>query len=222
MYLLKPLPEPIARERLDLLVKAEPATIGHFLHTGFMDPAVHSISCPQRIAGTAITVRTPAADGAMVHYAIGQARPGDVIVIDRCGDQRHGTLGGAVAYSAKKAGVAGIIVDGVVTDLEELRRYGMPVWARGLSTITVKTLGMGGEFCIPVSCGGVAVSPGDAILADENGVLVLRPELLEFAANKAIGMQTAEKETLRRVDAGESYPDILGTSAVIKANTIDH
>src|SRR5690606_15711094 len=128
---------------------------------------------------------------------------------------RHASLGGALAYAARAAGAAGIVVDGMVTDIAELRRYGMPVWARGLTTITVKTLGLGGEFCIPVSCGGVAVSPGDAILADENGVLVLRPELIEFAANKAIGLQTAEKQTLQRVDAGEKYPDILGTSAVI-------
>lgn len=222
MYLLKPLPAPIPAERIELLSRAEPATIGHFLHTGFMDAGMRALSSPKRIAGTAVTVRYPGPDGAMAHYAVGQARPGDILVIDRCGDQRHASLGGALAYAARAAGVAGIIVDGVVTDIEELRRYGMPVWARGLTTITVKTLGLGGEFCIPVSCGGVAVSPGDAILADENGVLVLRPELIEFAANKAIGLQTAEKQTLQRVDAGEKYPDILGTSAVIAEHLSQH
>src|SRR5690606_40409571 len=124
---------------------------------------------------------------------------------------RHASLGGALAYAARAAGAAGIVVDGMVTDIAELRRYGMPVWARGLSTITVKTLGLGGDFCAPVSCGGVAVSPGDAILADENGVLVLPVSRIEFAAKKAIGLQEAEKHTLARVDAGERYPDILGT-----------
>ncbi len=222
MYLLKDLPEQIAPERIELLSRAEPATIGHFLHTGFMDPGIRAVFPPKRIAGTAVTVRYPGPDGAMAHYAVGKARPGDILVIDRCGDQRHASLGGALAYAARAAGVVGIIADGVVTDLDELRRYGIPVWARGLSTITVKTLGMGGEFCIPVSCGGVAVSPGDAILADENGVLVLRPELIEFAANKAIGLQTGEKQTLQRVDAGEKYPDILGTSEVINKHLAEY
>lgn len=222
MYLLKDLPEQIAPDRIELLSRAEPATIGHFLHTGFMDPGIRAVFPPKRIAGTAVTVRYPGPDGAMAHYAVGKARPGDILVIDRCGDQRHASLGGALAYAARAAGVVGIIADGVVTDLDELRRYGIPVWARGLSTITVKTLGMGGEFCIPVSCGGVAVSPGDAILADENGVLVLRPELIEFAANKAIGLQTGEKQTLQRVDAGEKYPDILGTSEVINKHLAEY
>jgi len=217
MYFVKPLPQQIEAARLELLARAEPATIGHFLHTGFMDTGVKAMFSNRRVAGTAVTVRCPGQDGAMVHYAVGQARPGDVLVIDRCGDMRHACLGGAVAYSARAAGIAGIIVDGVVTDITELRRYGIPVWARGLTAITVKSLGIGGEFCVPVSCGGVAVSPGDAILADENGVLVLPPEQIEFAANKAIGMQNEEKNTLRRVDAGEKYPDILGTSAIIQS-----
>ncbi len=216
MYLLKSLPESLPADRLELLARAEPATIGHFLHTGFMDMGVRAMFSDRRVAGTAVTVRCPGPDGALMHYAIGKARPGDILVVDRCGDQRHASMGGAVAYAARAAGVAGIIVDGAVTDIDELRRYGVPVWARGLTAITVKTLGLGGEFCIPVSCGGVAVSPGDAILADANGVLVLRPELIEFAANKAIGLQTAEKTTLQRLDAGEKYPDILGTSEVVR------
>ena len=149
-------------------------------------------------------------------HAVGQARPGDVIVIDRCGDLRHACVGGAVAYAAKKAGVAGIVVDGMVTDIGELRRYGIPVWARGLSTVTTKVIGLGGAFCVPVACGGVAVSPGDAVLADENGVLVLAPNRIEAAARRAIAMQEAEKETLARLDAGEAYPDIIGTTSVIR------
>ncbi len=220
MYDLNPLPAPIDRPLLELLARAEPATIGHFLHTGFMDPGIRALFSEKRIAGTAVTVRYPGADGAMAHYAIGQVRPGDVLVIDRCGDHRHASLGGALAYAARAAGAAGIVVDGVVTDIAELKRYGVPVWARGLSAITVKTLGLGGAFCVPVSCGGVAVSPGDAILADENGVLVLPAALIEYAAKKAIGLQEAEKATLQRVDAGEKYPDILGTTEVINSHLL--
>lgn len=215
MYVLNDLPPAIDRELLDLLVQAEPAVIGHFRYTGFMVPAIKAVIPDRRIAGTAVTLRAPGMDGAMVHYAIGQARPGDVLVIDRCGDEAIAALGGAVAYAARAAGVAGIVVDGLVTDLSELRQYGVPVWSRGTSAVTTKTLGLGGDFCLPVTCGGVAVSPGDAILADENGILVLPASDIRASAERALQMMRDEKKTLARIDAGESYPDILGSTKII-------
>ena len=188
MFVLNPLPPAIAPDDLDLLVQAEPAVIGHFRFTGFMDIGIRAHFQDRRIAGTAITVRMPGMDGSIVHYAIGQARAGDVLVIDRCGDRAIASLGGAVAYAARCAGVAGIIVDGAVTDLGELREYGVPVWSRGVSAVTVKTLGLGGEFCVPVSCGGVAVNPGDAVLADENGLLVMPRADIQASARRALQM----------------------------------
>ena len=215
MYVLNPLPPAIAPKLLELLVQAEPAVIGHFRYTGFMCPDIRAHFQDRRAAGTAITIRMPGMDGAMVHYAVGQARPGDFIVIDRCGDMSIASLGGAVAYAARAAGVAGIIVDGLVTDLGELRQYGVPVWSRGTSAVTVKTLGLGGEFGVTVSCGGVAVNPGDAVLADENGILVMPPADIDYSARRALQMMKDEKLTLARIDAGEKYPDIMGTTQVI-------
>jgi 4-hydroxy-4-methyl-2-oxoglutarate aldolase len=217
MYVVKELPQQIDPARLELLVKAEPATIGHVLHAGFMDTGMRGILPDVRIAGTAVTVRCPGADCTMIHYALGQIRPGDVLVIDRCGDHRHAATGGAVAYAARKAGAAGIVLDGVVSDLGELRQFGFPVWARGTSVVTTKHLDLGGEFCTPVSCGGVGVRPGDAILADENGVLVLDPSLIEAAASEAIRMQDAEKTLFARLDRGEKLPDISGATQRVLA-----
>jgi len=216
MYVLNALPVPIDPELLSLLAQAEPAVIGHFRYTGFMAPAIRALFPDRRVAGTAVTVRAPGMDGAMVHYAVGQARPGDFLVIDRCGDEAIAAMGGAVAYAARAAGVAGIIVDGLVTDLGELRRYGVPVWSRGTSAVTVKTLGLGGEFCVPVTCGGVAVSPGDAILADENGILVMPSADIRASATRALQMMRDEQDTLARIDAGEKYPDIMGSTDVIR------
>lgn len=216
MFLLNSLPPQVDPALLDLLVQAEPAVIGHFRYTGFMSPDIKAHFQDRRVVGTAVTVRVPGMDGSMVHYAMGQARKGDFIVMDRCGEMSIASLGGAVAYAAKVIGVAGFIVDGLVTDLGELRQYGVPVWSKGTSAVTVKSLGLGGEFCIPVTCGGVAVNPGDAILADENGILVLPPSDIEASAKRAIQMQLDEKTTLRRLDAGEKYPDIMGTTGIIK------
>lgn len=216
MFHLNPLPPQVDPALLDLLLQAEPAVIGHFRYTGFMSPDIKAHFQDRRVVGTAVTIRVPGMDGSMVHYAIGQARKGDFIVMDRCGEMSIASMGGAMAYAAKVIGVAGFIVDGLVTDLGELRQYGVPVWSKGTSAVTVKSLGLGGEFCIPISCGGVAVNPGDAILADENGILVLPPADIEAAAKRAIQMQADEKITLKRLDAGEKYPDIMGTTALIK------
>jgi regulator of RNase E activity RraA len=97
-----------------------------------------------------------------------------------------------------------------------LREFGLPVWAKGLSVVTGKRQFDHGEFCVPVSCGGIAVDPGDAILADENGVLVLKASQIKAAAERAIEMQTAEKIRYPRITAGEKLPDINGTNARIR------
>jgi regulator of RNase E activity RraA len=151
-----------------------------------------------------------------VHYALGQLRPGDVLVLDRAGDTRHAACGGGVAFAAKAAGAVGIVIDGPATDVQELREFGLPVWAKGLSVVTGKRQFDHGEFCVPVSCGGIAVDPGDAILADENGVLVLKASQIKEAAERAIEMQTAEKIRYPRITAGEKLPDINGTNARIR------
>ena len=216
MFVLNALPPQIDPARLDRLRQAEPATIGHVRHVGFMAPTIRALLPGyRRIAGTAVTVRAFGADIAIIHYALGRIRPGDILVLDRAGDTRHAACGGSVAFAAREAGCLGIIIDGPATDIQELREFGMPVWASGLSTVTGKPQFLSGEFCTAVSCGGVAVQPGDAVLADENGVLVLPPPDIEDAADRAVAMQQAEKLTFARLAKGEKLPDINGTNARI-------
>ncbi len=215
MFTLNPLPPQLSPALVQKLVRAEPATIGHFRHWGFMDPGLKAMQQDVRIAGPAVTVHQPGVDGTIIGYALGQLRPGDVLVVDRCGDMRHAGFGGVVCYAAKVAKVAGVIIDGVVADIAEIRRYGVPVWCRGLSAITSKRIGMAGSFCAPISCGGVAVRAGDVIIADECGVVVMDPADAEAAADRAIAMQDAEAATRARLDAGEKLPDISGATKVL-------
>ena len=216
MFTLKPLPDPLDRKLVETLVRAEPATIGHFRNSGFMDPAIRAMQPDVRIAGPAVTVRAPGMDGTIVGYALGQVRRGDVLVIDRAGDHRHAAFGGLVAYACKVAGLAGVIIDGVATDIGEVRQYSVPLWCRGLSAVTTKRIGLAGEFCVPVSCGGVAVNPGDVIIADECGIVVLDRAEAEAAAERAIGMQDAEVASRKRLDSGEKLPDISGATKVLQ------
>jgi 4-hydroxy-4-methyl-2-oxoglutarate aldolase len=215
VFTLKQLPDPLERKLVEKLVRAEPATIGHFRNSGFMDPAIRAMQSDVRIAGPAVTVRAPGMDGTIVGYALGQVRPGDVLVIDRCGDHRHAAFGGLVAYACKVAGLAGVIIDGVATDIGEVRKYKVPLWCRGLSAVTTKRIGLAGEFCVPVSCGGVAVNAGDVIIADECGIVVLDRAEAEAAAERAIGMQEAEAASRKRLDSGEKLPDISGATKVL-------
>jgi len=216
VFTLKPLPDLLDRKLSEKLVRAEPATIGHFRNSGFMDPGIRAMQRDVRIAGPAVTVRAPGMDGTIVGYALGQVRRGDVLVIDRAGDHRHAAFGGLVAYACKAAGLAGVIIDGVATDIGEVRQYSVPLWCRGLSAVTTKRIGLAGEFCVPVSCGGVAVNPGDVIIADECGIVVLDRAEAEAAADRAIGMQDAEAASRKRLDSGEKLPDISGATRILQ------
>jgi regulator of RNase E activity RraA len=181
-----------------------------------MDPAICAMMPGVRVAGTALTVQVPGAEGSVLPFALAHARKGDVLVVDRCGDRQHACLGGLVAYAAMKIGIAAIIIDGFATDIDELREHGVPVWARGLSANTGKPMGLSGTVGTPVSCGGVTVRTGDAILADQNGILVLDPDDIEEVAGRAAAMPAMEARMRARIDAGASLYDILQEMA---ANT---
>ncbi|MDP9938289.1 RraA family protein [Ectopseudomonas alcaliphila] len=217
MYIIEALPEPIEQNALDVLAGAEPATIGHFITTGILNPRIRAHFKNLRCVGTAVTVKMPGADGGILHYAMGCARPGDFLVVDRCGESVTAAMGGAMAYAAKQAGIAGIVIDGYVTDLGELRDHGVPIWSWGASAITTRVKGEEGEFCTPVQCGGVVVHPGDAVIADENGIVILPKALALPLAQRAIEFQNNEKHTLARLANGEKFPDIVGSRAVINA-----
>lgn len=217
MYIIQELPQQIATEELEVLLAAEPATIGHFITKGIVSSNIKAHLQDVRAVGTAITVRMPGADGGILHHAMGCARPGDFLIVDRCGERVTAAMGGAMAYAAKQAGIAGIVIDGFVTDLGELRAYGVPVWSWGASAITTRVKGEEGEFCTTIQCGGVVVNPGDAVVADENGIVVISPGQVLTLARRAIEFQEREKTTLARLANGEKFPDVVGSRAIIDA-----
>ncbi len=124
-----------------------------------------------RVAGPAFTVRCPAGDNLMVHAAIHRAEPGDILVIQG-GDADFALSGGNVCAWAQRRGVAAFVADGVVRDLAEVRERAFPVFARGVIPIPGAKQGPG-EINGPVRCGGAAVHPGDIVVADEEGIVVV-------------------------------------------------
>lgn len=217
MFELNDMPAPLPADLVALLERVETATIGHVLHDGFVDAAIHSLLGDRRVVGVAVTLRIPAMDSVMLHHAVSVARPGDFLVIDRCGDRRHACWGGMVTHAAKLAGVVGAVIDGPATDMSEMRACDFPVWARGLSPITTKQLALGGALNVPVSVGGQVVNPGDVVLADESGVVVLSRDEAEALARKAIGMQEFELEALAKMRAGTKLAELSGATRRIEA-----
>lgn len=140
-----------------------------------------------RIAGPAFTVRTAKHDNLMLHAAIYRAEPGDVIVVE-AGDEEMAVAGGNVCAVAQRHGVAGFVIDGVIRDVAEARANGFPIFARGVSPIPGAKDGPG-EINGTITCGGATVRPGDVIVADEEGIVVVpraeAGEVLKKAQSKA-------------------------------------
>lgn len=221
MYVVRDMPEPVSAEDLALLADVETATIGHWRLWGFMDRRIQPLLPGRRVVGTAVTLAIAGADSTLLHYAVGLLRPGDVLCVDRLGDDRHACWGGGVTVGAKASGAAAGIVDGPCTDLSEIEQSDFPIWGRGLSPITTRIYDLGGGMNIPVSCGGAVVMPGDAILADESGVLVLPRTEVRTVAERALSIQSAGKMREARVRNREvKLGEMSGASAKVLASLV--
>ncbi len=220
-YIVNPMPGKLSAEVVALLEQSETATIGHWRHWGFVDRGVRALLRGKRVAGTAITVQIPGADSTLLHHALGLLRPGDILVVDRLGDVRHACWGGGVTVAAKAAGARAGVVDGPCTDLEEVEASDFPLWGRGLAPITTRVYDLGGRMNVPVAIGGAVVLPGDAVLCDESGVLVLPPDEAEAEARAAIARQERGLATQARVAKGEKLGVISGATAKVEAAKVE-
>ena len=212
MYSISEYPPQINESVLQQLSKVETPTIGHIRDSGFMDWRLKAVIPNRRAVGTAVTIQSPSIDGSMVGYALSHSRAGDFLVIDRCGDRRHACWGGISVRAARNRGIAGVVMDGLATDFAEIRDLDVPLWCLGGTALTIKRAQIGGAVNIPVTCGGVIVKPGDAILADEMGVVVFSPEDVQKIAEEALELQEMEKSIVKRLESGESYADVTGLS----------
>lgn len=217
-YIIKDMPDQAGAEILEKCGRAETATIGHRRHTGFMDRGIQAILSGNRtIAGTAVTLALPGQDSTLLHHIVQFLRPGDILCIDRLGDQKHACLGGGVAAAIKYTGCVAVIIDGPCTDVPEIEQYDLPVWCRGTAPITTRIYDVGGSFNIPVAMGGAVVNPGDIVIADFSGVLAMPPEEAEADVDWALAKQAGEPGGHKKMLAGEKLGDLSGASAKVMA-----
>lgn len=215
-YDVRPMPALVPAEDLAILAQVETATFGHFRHIGFVHRAIRPL-IKRRIVGTAVTVAIPGPCTTMLHHALGLLRPGDFVVVDRLGDDRHACWGGGVTIAAKTAGAVGAAIDGPATDEAEIIASDFPVWSLGVSPVTCRTYDLGGAMNVPIACGGAVVLPGDAVLADASGIVVLRREEVRDAAAYALDLQTRLQARERTYGTGVKIGDASGATAAVKA-----
>lgn len=179
-----------------------PCTLADVLtREAVMDAGLRPLWTPiPRIAGPACPVRCAPGDNLMLHAAIHRAPPGSVIVVE-AGDTAFAVAGGNVCAVAQRRGIAAFVVDGVIRDLAETRALGFPVFARGLSPIPGQKK-VPGVLNGPVQCGGVQVSPGDMVVADEEGIVVVPGE--RRAEAWAAASAKAERDAATSLDDWEA------------------
>jgi len=211
----------LSQELIERYRSIEPATVGHILEFGFCDPALQPLWRPCQMVGQAVTVRCTALDSAVVHLAIDMAESGDIIVIDRNGDEKHACWGGITTLAAKLEGLAGAVVDGCATDLVEIQELAFPVYARRLSPLTTKGLALEGEINTQVQIGGVPVNPGDLVVADSNGVLIMSPEVAERVVDEAEKRQLRELWVQEQLRKGVKISDLSQAAEKIRARMAD-
>lgn len=174
-----------------------------------MDGGMQPLDAGMRLLGQARTVRCAVGDNSALHAALEGVRAGEVLVVDAGGFTGSAVWGGLMTAAARRRGVAGLVVDGAIRDRAEIVVSGFPCFCRGV-TPRGPHKRSGGELDAPVACGGVAVSPGDLIVADADGVAVVPLSRIESALAECRALREKEARALAVLRAGGALSAVYG------------
>ncbi|MGQ9459539.1 MAG: RraA family protein [Anaerolineae bacterium] len=176
--------------------------------TGAMDYRIKPLAPGMRMAGSALTVRTRPCDNLAIYKALEMAQPRDVLVVATGAFTAASTFGDLVVLLAARRGLAGLVTDGVVRDLEGILEVGLPVFAQGLNPNSPYKDGPA-DIQVPVVCGGILVRPGDLIVGDADGVVVVPLEQAEAVLAHVEATQAKERAIRAEIEAGALIPSAM-------------
>jgi regulator of RNase E activity RraA len=179
---------------------------------GIMDGAIKSVVRGMPCCGPVLTVEEVEGGNLMSHIALDLAQEGDVLVIDAKAITSRAAWGGIQTAMAANKGIAGIVINGALRDSDSIKEIGIPVYAIGASPGGPHK-GWSGNVNYPIACGGVSMAPGDVLVADDDGVVVVPFDLVETILPLCGAREKMEDEWLRRVQGGESTLDVVGLRA---------
>lgn len=182
---------------------------------GALDSGLKPLDPASRLVGPALTVDTRPADNLMLHCALLKARPGDVLVVDAKGFVEAGPWGDVLTAAALHAGIAGLVIHGAVRDASAIIDMGFPVFCRGLS---IKGTGKvhAGRLNVPVCIGDEVIRPGDIVVGDRDGLVVVPPEELEAVLASAREREAKEAAFRTAISQGRSTAELLGLLPVLE------
>lgn len=189
---------------------------------GAMSSSIKPILERCKIVGPALTVKVYPADNLMLHKATQIAQAGDVIVVDAGGYADMAILGELLCLVCQRKGIEGIVLDGGVRDVEGIREIGFPVFAKGI--VPVGPLkDSPGSINVPIQCGGVCVLPGDLVVGDMDGVVVVPRSRLAEVLKKAQAIVKKEEQMRERIRGGDLIYDLLGLGRLLeREDVIEH
>lgn len=158
-----------------------------------MDYSIKPVSAHLKMVGKAVTVKVRAADNKLVLQGIGEAKKGDVLVVDAKGYMNNAMAGDFVIALAQTLGLAGVVIDGAIRDIDAIKKLEYPVFCKGVTTAASDKRGSG-EVNVPISCGNTVIHPGDFIIGDADGVVCIPQESVEDTIQKAIEKMKKDEE----------------------------
>ena len=209
MFILNERVQGVTDEMLKLYNRISPSTIGHMTEFGLIKN-LRPYQKNFHFVGNAVTVQLPRVDATAMRKVVDVVKRGDVVCVSTNGEYDRAPLGEMVGLALKMKGVAGVVIDGAICDLQAIQNMNLKIYSRGISAMTTRVIGSEGMINVPIAINNVVIKPGDLVVADDDGIFVVDPQYAMEIGKEAIARQKMEAPIIKKIGQGESLAQIDG------------